>query len=98
MSFLFFSTHAGRSLLGGLAEGQLAVILPLLPQSGPEGSRFGWGAGIGGGAGVAKAARGAGRFLMPVNLRRPSGDTGIVFRKTQSLSEPNHCSSLNCSM
>lgn len=41
MSFLFFFTHSGRSLLGGLAEGQLAVILQLVLKSGPRGSDWG---------------------------------------------------------
>lgn len=41
MTFLFFFTHSGRSLPGGLAEGQLAVILLLFLQSGPRGSDWG---------------------------------------------------------
>lgn len=41
MSFLFFFTHSGRSLLGGLAEGQLAVVLLLVLQSGPRESNWG---------------------------------------------------------
>lgn len=62
MSFLFFFTHSGRSLLGGLAEGQLAVILLVLLKSGPRGSDWGRETGISGGAGMTRTACGAGRF------------------------------------
>lgn len=54
-----------------------------------------------GGAGMTSTACGARQVLIPgssANLCRPSHEAGSVLEKTQSLNEPNHCSSLNCSM
>lgn len=62
MSFLFFFTHSGRSLLGGLAEGQLAVVLLLVLQSGPRESNWGGKLGSLGESGLTNTACDAGGF------------------------------------
>lgn len=92
LSFLLYSLWALPS--GGLTEGQLAVILLLVLKSGPRDSDWEWDQ-------WGNWNDQHSQVLKPdssVNLCRPSNDTGIVFEKMHSLNEPNHCSSLNCSM
>lgn len=62
MSFLFFFTHSGRSLLGGLAEGQLAVVFASGSSIWSEGIQLGWETGINRGSGLTNTACDAGGF------------------------------------
>lgn len=62
MSFLFFFTHSGRSLLGGLAEGQLAVVFASGSSIWSKGIQLGRETGITWGSGLTNTACDAGGF------------------------------------
>lgn len=87
MTSLFYSTHVGRSLLEGLQRGSWLSLFHLKPLHSAAGKvQIGR---------MSYFLRNAGQLSEPLQVLVMIND---VFEEHTLLNEPNHCSSLNCSM